>query len=55
MGVALVPPIVLADELASGRLVEHAETTGLTERFWAMTFPRRFPNPLVRQLIDANL
>lgn len=55
MGVALVPPVVVADELASGLLVEHAETTGLTERFWAMTFPRRFPNPLVRQLIDANL
>ncbi|PRY22096.1 LysR family transcriptional regulator [Aliiruegeria haliotis] len=55
MGVALVPPVVVADELASGRLVEHGETTGLTERFWAVTYPRRFPNPLVRQLIDANL
>lgn len=55
MGVALVPPVVVADELDSGRLMEHSETTGLTERFWAMTFPRRFPNPLVRQLIEASL
>jgi LysR family transcriptional activator of nhaA len=55
MGVALVPPVVVADELSSGRLVEHPEATGLTERFWAVTYPRRFPNPLLRQVIDANL
>ncbi len=53
MGVALVPPVVVADELAAGALVAHSQETGLTERFWAITQPRRFPHPLVRDLIGA--
>lgn len=52
-GVAVIPPIVVADELASGRLVEFARLDGLSEVFWAVTIRRRFPNPLMAELLDA--
>ncbi|KUF08765.1 LysR family transcriptional regulator [Pseudoponticoccus marisrubri] len=50
-GVALVPPVVVADELSAGTLLAHPDPTGLTETFWAITRPRRFPHPLLRGLI----
>ncbi len=46
-GLALVPPIVVQDELDSGLLVEAARLDELHEEFWAITLPRRFPNPLL--------
>ncbi|SET54654.1 LysR family transcriptional regulator [Oceanicella actignis] len=54
-GLAVIPPIVVRDELASGRLAELARLDGLSETFHAVTLRRRFPNPLVRQAIDAAL
>ena len=42
---ALVPPIVVRDELKAGLLVEHCRVPGLTESFFAITRRRRFPNP----------
>jgi LysR family transcriptional activator of nhaA len=51
VGLALVPPIVVADELASGRLVEAAQLPELHEAFYAITLRRRFPNPLLRELL----
>lgn len=51
VGLALVPPIVVADELASGRLVEAAQLAELHEAFYAVTLVRRFPNPLLRELL----
>ena len=51
VGLALVPPIVVADELASGRLVEAARLPDLHEEFYAVTLERRFPNPLLRELL----
>ncbi|MFP4127166.1 MAG: LysR family transcriptional regulator [Alphaproteobacteria bacterium] len=51
VGLALVPPIVVADELASGRLVEAARLAELHEAFYAVTLVRRFPNPLLRELL----
>ena len=53
IGLALVPPIVVQDELASGRLVEAQEHPRITETFYAVTLQRRFPNPLVRELLQA--
>ncbi|ETX11987.1 LysR family transcriptional regulator [Roseivivax halodurans JCM 10272] len=55
MGVALVPPVVVADELSADALAVHPDETGLTETFWAITQPRRFPHPLVRALIEASM
>lgn len=51
---ALVPPIVVADELASGALVEHARVNGVAERFHALTLRRRFQNPLVHALLAIH-
>lgn len=50
-GLAVVPPIVVRDELDSGLLVEIRQLPQLTESFYALTLSRRFPNPLVRDLI----
>lgn len=48
---ALVPPVVVQDELESGMLVERCRIPGLKERFYAITPSRRFPNSLVRELL----
>lgn len=50
----LVPPIVVRDELVAGRLVEHCRIPDLTESFYAVVQSRRFPNPLVRELLDRE-
>ncbi len=52
-GIAVIPPIVVRDELASGGLAELARLEGITEGFFAITLRRRFPNPLVAVLLDA--
>jgi LysR family transcriptional regulator, transcriptional activator of nhaA len=51
VGVAVIPPIVVEDELASGRLVEFARLEELSEVFFAVTIARRFPNPLLGELL----
>jgi len=53
VGLSVVPPIVVRDELEQGRLVELRKVPELAETFYAITLPRRFPNPLVRELIAA--
>ena len=53
VGVALVPPVVVRDELRDGRLREICRVPGLTKPFYAVTLSRQFPNPLVRQLIES--
>ena len=52
IGLAVVPPIVIRDELASGVLAEAAPLPGVTETFYAVTLMRRFPNPLLKHLLD---
>lgn len=54
IGLAVVPPIVVKDELESGRLIEAARLPTLRETFYAVTLARRFPNPLLRTLIDTG-
>ncbi|NBC88569.1 MAG: LysR family transcriptional regulator [Alphaproteobacteria bacterium] len=54
IGLAVVPPIVVKDELANKRLLEAAELPGISETFYAVTLARRFPNPLVRELLRAH-
>ena len=51
-GVALVPPIVVKDELERGVLVEWARVAGLKESFYAVTASRRFTNPYLKLLIS---
>ena len=50
-GVALVPPIVVRDELRQEILVERCQMPGLVEGFCAITRSRRFPNPLLAELL----
>ena len=50
-GVAVVPSIVVRDELASGELVELARLPEVVETFYAVTTARRFPNPLLKELL----
>jgi LysR family transcriptional regulator, transcriptional activator of nhaA len=52
MGLAVIPPIVVRDELASGTLVEAAQLDGIHETFLAITRERRFPNPLLAELLS---
>lgn len=49
-GLAVIPPIVVQDELASGRLLEAHRLEGIREMFLAVTLDRRFPNPLLNEL-----
>lgn len=50
-GIALVPSVVVRDELKSGSLVEHAVVPELSESFYAITVPRRYAPPLLRELL----
>ncbi len=51
VGLAVMPPIVVRDELASGSLVEIAELPNLSESFFGVTVERRFANPLLADLL----
>ncbi|MEC3862456.1 LysR family transcriptional regulator [Mesobacterium sp. TK19101] len=51
IGLALVAPIVVKDELTSGRLVEAKDHPRIRETFYAVTLRRRFPNSLVQDLL----
>jgi len=50
-GLAIIPPIVVRDELDTGVLVEAASLAGITETFFAVTLQRRFPNPLLSEVL----
>ncbi|WP_099824375.1 LysR family transcriptional regulator [Oceaniglobus indicus] len=54
IGLALVAPVVVQDELASGRLVEADEHPRIHEVFYAVTLRRRFPNRLVQDLLKLS-
>ena len=52
-GVAITPAIVVQDELKSGELQEFGQFEDLHENFTAITLTRRFPNPLLAELLEA--
>jgi LysR family transcriptional activator of nhaA len=52
-GAALVPPVVVMDELAQGVLQELCHIDALRESFYAITLSRRFPNPLLGPLFET--
>jgi LysR family transcriptional activator of nhaA len=53
-GLAIIPPIVVRDELQSGILVEAARLDGISETFFAVTQGRRFPNPLLEEVLHTH-
>lgn len=51
---ALVPRVVVADELKSRTLVEVFTVPGLREAFYAITPRRKYPNRFVKMLLDLG-
>lgn len=53
-GLAVLPTIVVKDELAAGSLIDLERLPGIAEQFLAITVKRRFPNPIVATLIEPR-
>ncbi|WP_372610518.1 LysR family transcriptional regulator [Aquicoccus sp.] len=53
-GLAIIPPIVVRDELQTGALIEAARLDGISETFFAVTQQRRFPNPLIAEVLQSR-
>lgn len=54
VGLAVLPPIVVQDELTSGHLIEAGQLPGVAETFFAVTMTRRFPNPILPELLEGR-
>lgn len=54
VGLGVLPPIVVTDELESGSMREAHPLPGIVETFYAVTPARKFPNPLVRELLQGS-
>lgn len=52
--VALLPTVVVQDELRAGRLVEYAVVPDLYESFFAISVQRRFEPPLLKGLLRQS-
>ena len=52
--VAVVPAIVVKDELESGELIQAAELPEIFEAFYALALRRLFPNSLVEELLSLG-
>lgn len=48
----MVPPVVVQSEIKDGILIETHRIPQLRETFYAVTPSRRFPNPLVAELVQ---
>lgn len=53
-GLGVLSPIVVQDELNTGRLIEAERLPNITETFYAVTLSRRFPNPILADLLDER-
>jgi LysR family transcriptional activator of nhaA len=51
---ALVPPVVVTDELKSGILIERCTLSQLQENFYAITMRRRFAHPALRSMLGLG-
>lgn len=51
VGLTVVPPIVVKDELDQGILRQIREIPDIHETFYAIVQKRKFPNPLLKQLL----
>lgn len=52
--IALLPPVVIQDELQAGHLVEHAVVPDLYENFYGVTIKRHYEPPLVQALLARS-
>lgn len=53
VGLAIAPTVVVADEIASGVLATAPFDLGITEPFYAVTLPRKFPHPALHGLLQG--
>jgi LysR family transcriptional activator of nhaA len=53
IGLVVIPPIVVRDELVAGTLVEAATLDDIHEQFFAVETKRMFANPLIAELLHA--
>ncbi|GAT32360.1 LysR family transcriptional regulator [Terrimicrobium sacchariphilum] len=53
-GLALVPPVVVNEELRTGLLVERCQVPQIRESFYAITPSRRFPNPVLAEILKGH-
>jgi len=53
IGLAILPPIVVVDELSKGQLYEACRLDGITEVFAALTMNRKLPNPILDDLLTS--
>lgn len=51
VGLAIIPPIVVKDELKAGILKDADHLPGIKETFFAVTAKRKYPNPLIQTLL----
>ncbi len=54
VGLAIAPSVVLADELKAGTLATAEFDLGITEPFFAVTLPRKFPHPALEALLTSS-
>ncbi len=54
IGLAVLPPVVVRDELESGRLAEACRLTGVSEVFSAIVPKTEFPHPVVTRLLAIS-
>ena len=52
VGLAIAPTVVVADEIANGVLASAPFDLGITEPFFAVTLPRKFPHPSLHKLLQ---
>ncbi len=55
VGFAVTPDVVVADELAAGRLQTAPFSLDISEKFYAVTVARSYPHPLIEPLMEAAL
>lgn len=53
IGLAVLPPVVVKNELQTGMLVEADAMQDLVEGFYAVTVDRKFATPLIDVLLGA--
>jgi LysR family transcriptional activator of nhaA len=53
-GLAIAPPIVLADEISSGLLQTAPFTLDIVEPFYAVSVRRKYPHPILADLLKAG-
>lgn len=53
--IAVMPEVVVKDELKSGRLVSYLRLPNVFENFYAVTIPRHLPNEVINELMRHSI